>query len=60
MEEERKQCGLRMVPIPDADEGTLVQAMQKMEATAKGPVGGSTKGDTERDGLPYDPRPIRR
>jgi len=60
MDEKRRQRGLRVVPVPDTDEGTFVQALQEMEATAEGPVGGSTKGDREREGQPCDPRPIRR
>jgi len=60
MDEKRRQRGLPVVPVPDTDEGTFVQALQEMEATAEGPVGGSTEGDWEREGQPCDPRPIRR
>jgi len=45
---------------PEQTEGTSVQALQEMEATAEGPVGGSTEGDREREGQPCDPRPVRR
>ena len=39
MDEKHRQYGLWVVPVPDTDEGTFVQALQEMEATAEGSVG---------------------
>ena len=58
MDEECGHGDMRVVPVQEPDQGTLAEALPKVEDATEDPVGRGTKGDWEREESIHGPRPV--